>query len=237
MHDDDPGDAVHDAVRARRCSADAPLGRPVIGTVGVDQLADPRTDRAATTARRYQPENMVVAAAGNLDHATVVRLVRKAFGKAGLLADALRAVAARTPVGGTGRRSRSGVTCRAGPSEQANVRPRRARRGPDRRPALRARGAQRSARRRHVEPALPGGPREARASPTRSTRTPPIRGRRLFGVYAGCTPGAGRRGARLYAATSWRRSPSTASLPRSSAAARASCAAGSCWASRTPGRG
>src|SRR4051794_3701205 len=35
--------------------------------------------------RRYRTGNLVVAAAGNVDHTALVRLVRKAFGSAGLL--------------------------------------------------------------------------------------------------------------------------------------------------------
>ena len=35
--------------------------------------------------KRYRPETMVIAAAGNLDHAKVVNAVRAAFDQAGLL--------------------------------------------------------------------------------------------------------------------------------------------------------
>jgi predicted Zn-dependent peptidase len=77
MHDDDPGDVVHD-VFTGAVFGSHPLGRPVIGTV--DSItAMTRKQVHSFYRRRYAPEQMVVAAAGNLDHATVVRMVRKAF--------------------------------------------------------------------------------------------------------------------------------------------------------------
>jgi predicted Zn-dependent peptidase len=83
MHDDDPGDVVHD-VFTSAVFGPHPLGRPVIGTVDSIE-AITRKQIRSFYRRRYQPEQMVVAAAGNLDHGTVVRLVRKAFGAAGVL--------------------------------------------------------------------------------------------------------------------------------------------------------
>jgi predicted Zn-dependent peptidase len=77
MHDDDPGDAVHD-IFADIVWPDAPLGRPVLGTVeSITSIS--RTAIAGYYRRRYRPDNLVVAAAGNLDHNALVRLVRKAF--------------------------------------------------------------------------------------------------------------------------------------------------------------
>ncbi|HEY0484996.1 MAG TPA: pitrilysin family protein [Mycobacteriales bacterium] len=77
MHDDDPGDVVHDVFTGAVFGAH-PLGRPVIGTV--DSIAAmTRRQIHSFYRRRYSPDQMVIAAAGNLDHATVVRLVRKAF--------------------------------------------------------------------------------------------------------------------------------------------------------------
>lgn len=77
MHDDDPTDIVHDEFAAAMFG-DTPLGRPVLGTIetieGISRSAIDQFYR-----RRYRPAAMVVAAAGSLDHATVVRLVRKAF--------------------------------------------------------------------------------------------------------------------------------------------------------------
>ena len=80
MRDDDPGDLVHDLF-AEALFGDTPLGRPVIGTVEtIETLTRDRI--AGYYRRRYRPEAMVVSAAGRLDHADVVRLVRRAFGAA-----------------------------------------------------------------------------------------------------------------------------------------------------------
>ncbi|HVQ19058.1 MAG TPA: pitrilysin family protein [Actinomycetes bacterium] len=81
MHDDDPGDVVHDAF-AETIFGDTPLGRPILGsTDSIDALA---RDTVRRYYRRwYRPEHIVVAAAGNLDHAHVVKLVKKAFASAG----------------------------------------------------------------------------------------------------------------------------------------------------------
>jgi predicted Zn-dependent peptidase len=77
MHDDEPGDEVHD-VFTEAIFGNHPLGRLISGT---EQTISPMTRRQIHTfyRRRYTPPNIVVAAAGNLDHATVVRLVRKAL--------------------------------------------------------------------------------------------------------------------------------------------------------------
>ena len=78
MHDDDPGDAVHDLF-SRALFGDSPLGRPVVGTVAsIEALS--RSSIAGFYKRRYALPQMVVAAAGGVDHAQLVRLVRKAFG-------------------------------------------------------------------------------------------------------------------------------------------------------------
>ncbi|HMD11070.1 MAG TPA: pitrilysin family protein, partial [Marmoricola sp.] len=83
MHEDDPTDMVHDQF-AQVLFGDGPLSRPVLGSVeSIESIG-----RAAVNGyyrRRYRPQDMVVAVAGNIDHATVVRLVRKAFGAAGML--------------------------------------------------------------------------------------------------------------------------------------------------------
>ncbi|MBC7677541.1 MAG: insulinase family protein [Pseudorhodobacter sp.] len=79
MHDDDPGDVVHDAF-AEAVFGDHPLGRPVIGSV--ETLQSLTADAIASYYHsRYTGPNLVVSAAGNLDHATVVRLVQQAFGE------------------------------------------------------------------------------------------------------------------------------------------------------------
>ena len=83
MRDDDPGDLVHEEF-ADAMFGPTPLGRPILGTVDTIGAITPRAIRTFYL-RRYRPENMVVAAAGNVDHSTVVRLVKRGFSAAGLL--------------------------------------------------------------------------------------------------------------------------------------------------------
>jgi predicted Zn-dependent peptidase len=117
MHDDDPGDGVHD-VFAGALFGTGPLGRPVLGTEE-SITAMSRAAVAGYYRRRYRPPVMVVAASGNLVHADVVRLVRAAF------ADALDADAHPEPAGPrTGpapRPARSAVAVLERPTEQANL--------------------------------------------------------------------------------------------------------------------
>jgi predicted Zn-dependent peptidase len=77
MHDDEPGDEVHDLF-TEVIFGDHPLGRLISGT---EETISPmtRTQINGFYRRRYAPPRIVVAAAGNLDHATVVRLVRRAL--------------------------------------------------------------------------------------------------------------------------------------------------------------
>ncbi|MFE3522334.1 M16 family metallopeptidase [Streptomyces sp. NPDC059161] len=83
MTEDDPGDCVHDLF-AHTMLGDTPLGRPVLGTVDtINSLTQAQISRFYK--KHYDPRHLVVAAAGNIDHATVVRQVRKAFEKAGAL--------------------------------------------------------------------------------------------------------------------------------------------------------
>jgi predicted Zn-dependent peptidase len=116
MHDDDPSDAVHDTF-AEVVWPNAPLGRPVLGTVGsIETLS--RQAIAGYYRRRYRPDSLVVAAAGNLDHSALVRLVRKAFAHLPVEPD-------RTPaaprIGGRGPQFNAGSTVVRRPTEQANL--------------------------------------------------------------------------------------------------------------------
>ena len=83
MRDDDPSDLVHEEF-ADAMFGPTPLGRPILGTVETIESLTPKAIRTFYR-KRYRPENMVVSAAGNVDHAAVVRLVRRAFGDAGHL--------------------------------------------------------------------------------------------------------------------------------------------------------
>ncbi|HVW82179.1 MAG TPA: pitrilysin family protein [Mycobacteriales bacterium] len=77
MHDDDPGDSVHDTFASLVWPTD-PLGRPVLGSVeSIEAMS--RNAIAGYYRRRYRPEQLVITAAGNVDHAQLVRLVKKAF--------------------------------------------------------------------------------------------------------------------------------------------------------------
>ncbi len=83
MHDDDPDDVVHNLFAAQAWG-DSPLGRTIAGSVA--SIAGMSRDQVWRFYKRhYRPANMVVAAAGNVDHATLVRQVKKAFGRHGFL--------------------------------------------------------------------------------------------------------------------------------------------------------
>jgi predicted Zn-dependent peptidase len=80
MNDDDPTDTVHEAF-TEKLFGNTPLGRPILGTV--DSInAITRDQIFEHYQARYTPEHLVVAAAGNLEHDTVVELVRQSFGAA-----------------------------------------------------------------------------------------------------------------------------------------------------------
>ncbi|WP_018655147.1 M16 family metallopeptidase [Actinomadura flavalba] len=77
MRDDDPGDLIHDEF-STALYGDVPIGRPILGTIdSINALS--RDAVHAYYRRHYVPSNLVVSAAGNLDHDTVVRLVADAF--------------------------------------------------------------------------------------------------------------------------------------------------------------
>jgi len=96
MRDDDPEDTLGDVFLSAMFGTH-PVGRPVIGSA--ESIASmTRTQLHSFHMRRYTPERMVVAVAGNVDHNEVVSLVREHFGP--------RLVRGRKPVAprkGTGR--------------------------------------------------------------------------------------------------------------------------------------
>ena len=116
MHDDDPGDAVHDTF-AEIVWPRSPLGRPVLGSV--DSIAAiSRRSIAGYYRKHYTTDNLVIAAAGNLDHSALVRLVKKAF--AGVaVADGKQPAAPR--VGGRSPGFVPGRSVVSRPTEQANL--------------------------------------------------------------------------------------------------------------------
>jgi predicted Zn-dependent peptidase len=77
MYEDAPQELVHDLI-AEAVFGDHPLGRPVIGTAEVIS-AIPRDAIAAYHRSKYVPGNIVVSAAGSIEHDHVVDLVQRAL--------------------------------------------------------------------------------------------------------------------------------------------------------------
>jgi predicted Zn-dependent peptidase len=186
MHEDDPADLVHDAF-AHGVFGDTPLGRPVLGTVeSIENLS--RASVAGYYRRRYRPENIVVAVAGNLEHTAVVRLVRRAFREAGFLdGDALPAPPRLGPTRRPPVRTDQ-VQLMSRTTEQANV-------------MLGVPGVARTDDRRFaagvLNAALGGGMSSRLFQEIREKRglaysvysySAHYAGAGLFGVYAGCLP-------------------------------------------------
>jgi predicted Zn-dependent peptidase len=78
MRDDDPEDTLGD-VFLSAMFGEHPVGRPVIGSVE-SISAMTRSQLHSFHTRRYTPERMVVAVAGNVQHDQVLALVREHFG-------------------------------------------------------------------------------------------------------------------------------------------------------------
>lgn len=90
-HEDDPADVAHELFYSALWPGHA-LGRPILGEAEV-VASMPRSTIAGYFRGHYLPENMVVSAAGNIDHEILVRRVEDAFGS---MAGG-RAVRAETP--------------------------------------------------------------------------------------------------------------------------------------------
>ena len=170
MHDDDPDDVVHNLF-AEQAWGDSPLGRPIAGTVESITALTRDADRGASTGATTAPANMVVAVAGNVDHAaSYARCARRSAATAS-------STATRPPV--PPRRgaervagSRPATSRRRRPFEQVNLV--LGVNGPDphRRPPLRPRRAQHRARRRHVVAGCSRRSASAAGWPTRSSPSP-----------------------------------------------------------------
>ncbi len=76
MYEDDPQDRVFEEL-GRAVFGGHPLGRPVIGTAQVVRAAT-REQLAAFHAARYTPGEIVISAAGSLEHERIVELARAA---------------------------------------------------------------------------------------------------------------------------------------------------------------
>ena len=78
MRDDDPGDLVHDLF-SETLFGDTPIGRPILGTI--DSITNmSRRSVNDYYKRKYLPENLVVAVAGNITHDRVVEQVTRLLG-------------------------------------------------------------------------------------------------------------------------------------------------------------
>ncbi|MFC4175402.1 M16 family metallopeptidase [Microvirga sp. GCM10011540] len=89
--EDTPDDLVYDAFM-ETAYAGQPLGRPILGTPDTIKSFDEETIRTFL-AREYAPGKMVLAAAGNVDHARIVEAAERLFG-------AMPAVEVREPEAG-----------------------------------------------------------------------------------------------------------------------------------------
>jgi predicted Zn-dependent peptidase len=81
MNDDDPQDVVHEAFSAA-VLGDHPLGRPIGGTIETITAVS----RAAVWEHyqnNYRPQDLVVAAAGSVDHQELIKLVEQGLSTAG----------------------------------------------------------------------------------------------------------------------------------------------------------
>jgi predicted Zn-dependent peptidase len=93
MYEDDPQDKVFD-VLGEAVFGEHPLGRAIIGRAEV-VAGTPADGLRAFHAERYVPDNIVVAAAGSLDHDALVAAVEQAPGRARRRAGARAGRAAR----------------------------------------------------------------------------------------------------------------------------------------------
>ena len=235
MTEDDPGDCVHDLF-AHTMFGDTPLGRPVLGTVDtVNALTADRIRRFYK--KHYDPTHLVVAAAGNIDHAKVVRQVRAR------LREGRRPDAHATPRPIAPARRHAAPCAPPAASSCSTARP--------------SRPTSSSACRAWPAPTSAAGPSACSTPPSaaacRSRLFQEVREKRglaysvysytsgfadcgLFGVYAGCRPEPGpRRAEDLPRRARPGRRP-TASPTRRSAAPSASSPAPPSWAWRTPAR-
>ena len=116
MHDDDPEDVVTN-LHARLAYGDSPLGRPIAGTA--ESITALTREQVLRFYRRHvRAGNVVVAAAGNVDHDDVVRRVAAGFAGSGWLAGPDTPTPPRR---GRFRRTAPGSATVTRPFEQANV--------------------------------------------------------------------------------------------------------------------
>jgi len=79
MRDDDPSDLVHDLF-SETYYGDTPIGRPILGTI--DSInAMSRNSVFNYYKKKYLPQDLVVAVAGNIKHKRVVAMVEAALSR------------------------------------------------------------------------------------------------------------------------------------------------------------
>ena len=81
MNDDDPQDVVHEAF-STAVLGDHPLGRPIGGTVETISAVS-RDAVWEHYQKNYRPQDLVVTAAGSIDHQELIQLVEKGLTEAG----------------------------------------------------------------------------------------------------------------------------------------------------------
>ena len=104
MRDDDPSDLVHDLF-SDTYYGDTPIGRPILGTVdSINGMS--RNTVFNYYKKKYLPQDLVVAVAGNIKHKHVVAMVEEALSRDNFL-DVLAAPVLRpnTPVKNTKQES------------------------------------------------------------------------------------------------------------------------------------
>ncbi len=79
MRDDDPSDLVHDLF-SDTYYGDSPVGRPILGTVNsISEMS--RNTVYNYYKKKYLPQDLVVAVAGNIKHKRVVAMVEEALAR------------------------------------------------------------------------------------------------------------------------------------------------------------
>ena len=117
MRDDDPSDLVHD-LYAETYYGDTALGRPILGTIdSINNMS--RSTVFNYYKKRYLPQDLVVAVAGNIKHKRVVAMVEEALSRDNFLdVRGTPQIRPNTPVK-RGKQGRVGIIYRK--SEQAHM--------------------------------------------------------------------------------------------------------------------
>ena len=117
MRDDDPSDLVHD-LYAETYYGDTALGRPILGTIdSINNMS--RNTVFNYYKKRYLPQDLVVAVAGNIKHKRVVAMVEEALSRDNFLdAQGTPQIRPNTPIK-RAKQGRVGIIYRK--SEQAHM--------------------------------------------------------------------------------------------------------------------